>query len=212
MVVGGAGRVEFIFKALKDGRADLIFERTERTTKILGSPIFYILNIGQTEKPVMVPPRGQLRVGVGQYADDLFFTPGGVAYYGNVQQQGTTNPFPPVESGSYDLKKDGRTVHVDCRFAMETLAGQTRNNIVRVTGLEFPPLSHSLYFYVVSPPNSFVFTRIGEGELGLPGAATSVLTVEAPGGTKPGIYSFEIGIVVDGVDYGAVPCVVRVNS
>jgi hypothetical protein len=211
-MVGGAGRVEFLCKALKDGRTDLIFERTERTTKILDNPIFYILNIGQTEKPVIVPPRGQFNVGLGQHADDLFFTPGGVAYYGNVQQGTIPNPFPHVDSGTYDLKKDGRTIHVDYRFAIETLAGQTRNNIVRVTGLEFPPLSHSLYFYVAGPPDRFEFTRIGEGELGLVGAATSVLAIEIPAGMKPGTYSFEIGIVADGVDYGAVPCVVRVNS
>ena len=159
----------------------------------------------ETHTPI---PTKDLFPAVGEQApDDIVPTPGGVAYRANVHQQGVENPWPPIESVEVELGSGSNAVNVKYRDYIETKAGQTRNNIfyVRRRGGFW---DSRLNLYAVDIPSSIKVFQEGGG--GLPGTLASVLVIEISKDVKPGQYTFEIGVEINGKDYGTVPCTIRV--
>jgi hypothetical protein len=151
----------------------------------------------------------------GQLPDDVMATPGGVAYRANVHQQGIENPWPPIESETVQLERGSSTIRVQYRKSIETAAGETRNNIIYVAG--YNPshdlsLNGTLNLYIVNLPSGLVVSQIGEGSLGMPGMLASILTLDVSPGVADGEYNFEIGVEIDGQDYGTVPCILTVRQ
>jgi len=68
-----------------------------------------------------------------QAPDDIMPVPGGgPAYIANVHQQGEENPWPPIEIVEVSLGSGSNEAHVYYRNDIETRAGETRNNVIKV--------------------------------------------------------------------------------
>jgi hypothetical protein len=136
--------------------------------------------------------------------DDIMTTPGGPSYKANVQQEGTTNPWPPIQTNEVILDDN---VHVTYRANIETEAVQTRNNIV----------------YVRTPGQNIIDVKLNAGNVpagmqidngmfwkGPPGTIAQVLQVEISKDVKPGQYSLEIDVNLNGKECGQIPCTIIV--
>ncbi len=98
------------------------------------------------------------------------------------------------------------TVYIRYRDYIETKAGESRNNVLlismgnRAVG--------SLNLYTVNLPTVIEVTE-GMRWHG-PGPVAPVLAIDSSPDIEPGEYSFDIGIEIDGKDYGTVPCTIKV--
>ena len=140
--------------------------------------------------------------------DDIVPTPGALAYRANVHQQGVENPWPPIESTEVVLGSGADALNISYRDYIETLAGETRNNIIHVWK-EGGLFDSRLRLYSVAVPDGIGLTDGGRG-VGLPGATGAVLVIEVGPDVAPGQYAFEIGIELNGKDYGTIPCTIEV--
>ncbi len=140
--------------------------------------------------------------------DDIMLTPGGLAYRANSYQAGVTNPWQPIEMRTLSLGSGPDDPRVTYRDHIETRAGEARNNIV----IAATPgrLGSTFDVYVTALPVG-IDVEPGRRWSG-PGKINQVLIVEASLEVEPGQYTFEIGLVVDGKDYGTVPCTVEVTE
>jgi len=142
--------------------------------------------------------------------DDIIPTPGGWAYRANVHQQGVENPWPPIESTSIVLGSGADTLNISYRDYIETEAGGIKNNIIRA-GKEGGLFDSRLALYSVVVPAGIELSDGGRG-VGLPGTLGTILVIEISPDVTPGQYSFEIGLEIDGRDYGTVPCAIKVTD
>ncbi len=163
----------------------------------------------EEETRVSLPLVDMLPPAEGQEApDDIVITPGGRAYRANVHHQGEENPWPSIESTRVVLGSGADSLRISYRDYIETGAGETRNNIIHV-GKEGGLHGSNLALYAVAVPAGIELTDGGRG-IGLPGATGAVLVIEILPEVAPGRYSLEIGLEIDGKDYGTVPCTIRV--
>jgi len=156
------------------------------------------------------PTLGDPAVGEGD-PDDLINVSCGPAYRANVHQQGVENPWPPIETLEVQVRRGSKTIYVRYRDNIITEAGETRNNIfsVRKKDGRFEGGGLSIFsLYATSvPPGLHLFQDVGGG---LIGTLVSTLVIEVPEDMQPGLYTFEIGIEIEGKDYGTVPCTIEV--
>jgi len=131
------------------------------------------------------PPYPSARPGP-ERPDDIVSTPGGPQYRANVHQQGVENPWPPIETKE------------------EFLA---RNNIIRVVtpGRDI----RSLNLYASNIPNVIEVKRGMEWHGSH--SIAQVLIMEISQDVQPGQYTLEIGVEIDGKNYGKVPCIIKVT-
>jgi hypothetical protein len=154
-------------------------------------------------------PIERLPLATGEEApDDIVPTPGGLAYRANVHHQGVENPWPPIESTEVVLGSGSDALNISYRDYIETEAGETRNNIIHVWK-EGGLFDSRLRLYSVAVPDGMGLTDGGRG-VALPGATGAVLVIEVDPDVAPGQYAFEIGIELDGKDYGTIPCTIEV--
>ena len=163
----------------------------------------------QTRTPV--PVRDILPIAEGpETADDIIPTPGGWAYRASVHEQGVENPWPPIESTSVVLGSGADTLNISYRDYIETEAGEIRNNIIRA-GKEGGLFDSRLALYSVVVPAGIELAYGGRG-VGLPGTLGAILVIEISPDATPVQYSFEVGLEIDGRDYGTVPCAIEVTD
>jgi hypothetical protein len=142
--------------------------------------------------------------------DDIVGTPGGVAYRANVhsiEDMGKEYPGPPIKNTSTTLSYRFSEINVTYRNPIETRAGETRNSIFRVNregGFD----DGTLNLYADTIPNGMTLTQCIGG--GMPGMLLAVLVIEISPDAAPGQYNFEIGLEINGRDYGTVPCNIEV--
>jgi hypothetical protein len=144
--------------------------------------------------------------------DNLFGTPGGIAYAANVfnvDESGEyePNPWPPVESVTTDIGSSLDKITVGYRAYIESQAGQTRNNIFlfyRALGFE----GSELVLYSDAAPSGIGLTY--SAGFDRPGHLIAVLMIAISPEVAPGEYMFDIGIEIDGKEYGTVPCTINV--
>ncbi len=136
--------------------------------------------------------------------DDIVTAPGGPVYKANVQQKGVANPWLPIRTKELIL---GDNISVTYRADIETKAGQTRNIIVyfRTPGQNITDIQ-------LDASNIPVGMQITSGMLwnGPPGTIAQVLQVEVSKDMKPGQYSLEIDVNLNGIDYGRIPGTVTI--
>jgi hypothetical protein len=140
--------------------------------------------------------------------DDVMLEPGGVAYRANVHHEGEENPWPSIESTVVVLSSGSSEIYVRYRDYIETAAGEIRNNIVYVNEPGQPLLDSILSLYSVDAPAGIELTIVARG--GLIGTAAAALAIEVSLDVEPGQYNFEIGLEIDGEDYGTIPCTIEV--
>ncbi len=139
--------------------------------------------------------------------DDIMPVPGGgPAYRANVHQQGVENPWPPIGITDAFLGSGSNEAHVMYRDYIETRAGETRNNVIKVI---IPGKNVSgLSLYSIDTPAGLTLTD-GMRWSG-PSAMASVLVIEISQNIEPGQYTFEIGLEINGRDYGTITCTIVV--
>lgn len=162
---------------------------------------------GETHTPIPVEDMGIL-IAEQEAPDDIMPAPGlGPAYRANVHQQGEENPWPPIEVSEAYLGSGSNEALICYRECIETRAGETRNNIIRATipGKEVD----SLTLYADDVPQSITLTD-GMQWSG-PSARASVLVIEIAQDVDPGEYPLEIGLEINGKDYGTITCTIEVE-
>ncbi len=158
----------------------------------------------ETHTPVPVKDIDILQ-GEGEAPDDIIPAPGmGPAYRANFHQQGIENPWPSIEVSEVYLGSGADEAHIYYRSHIETAAGETRNNVIKVIipGKEVSSLS----LYVDNVPQGITLTD-GMQWSG-PSARASVLVIEIAPDVTPGTYPLTIGLVINGKDCGTVTCTV----
>jgi hypothetical protein len=142
--------------------------------------------------------------------DDIVPTPGGIAYRANVhsiEDMGKEYPGPPIKNTSTTLSYRFSEINVTYRNPIETGAGETRNSIFRVSR-ESGFYEGTLNLYATTIPPGITLTQCISA--GLIGTLATVLVIEISPDVVPGQYNFEIGLEVNGRDYGTVPCTIEV--
>ncbi len=140
--------------------------------------------------------------------DDIVPTPGGGTYRANVHQQGVENPWPPIESVDVILGSGTDALNISYRDYIETEAGQIRNNIIRIVK-EDGLFDSELTLYSTDISAGLELADGGRG-VGLPGTLGAILVIEIAPDVSPGEYPLEIGLVINGKDYGTIPCTIEV--
>jgi hypothetical protein len=135
--------------------------------------------------------------------DDIVQTPGGLAYVANVHREGIENAWPPIQTEEEVLDSDLRVIY---RAYIETEAGEARNNIINVITPGKDARSINLHTSNV-PMGIEVKNSI---DWHGPGTIAKVLVIEISKNIQPAQYSFELGVEIDGKDYGKVPCIIKV--
>jgi hypothetical protein len=145
---------------------------------------------------------------VTEAPDDLIACPGGWAYRANVIESGKPNPWPPVNVSAVAFDDN---VSVNYRSYIETKSGETRNNIVSVGVLlttRYEPPVLNLY-----TTNTTAGIEVTQGDTySRPGFSEQVLVVNISQSVKPGGYTFQINLAVNGRDYGQLPCTINVSK
>ncbi len=126
--------------------------------------------------------------------DDIVFSRA-YSYRGNIEVVKTT------------LSNNSGSFNVFYRDNISTKAGETRNNIVTLVN-NSPPINRELEVYAVNVPPGIKLQQDYGG--GLPGTLVSILMIDITPGTAVGKYSFNIGIKIDGKDFGMLPCTINV--
>lgn len=153
-----------------------------------------------------IPYEEMLPVQAKEAADDIMPTPGGPGYRANLHQAGVKNPWEPVEISEAYLGSREKETHVYYRSYIETAAGEARNNIIMATieGKEIKNLS----LYADNIPYGITLT---DGmQWSAPYFRASVLVVETAADIIPGEYDLDIGLLINGRDYGTITCTIDV--
>jgi hypothetical protein len=156
--------------------------------------------------------------GVTQSPDDIIGTPGGPAYRANIHQQGVSNPWPPIQNTIVTLDNPANPAEINYRgyIYATTASAQVRNSLFYVTFPNVKPDDTSL-------PTLSIILKAEDLPAGITAAQTelqwhdgdptrrcaSAMTIQIPP-IKPGQYTFNIDIVLNGVDYGRVPCTIDI--
>lgn len=176
------------------------------TGLLLIFPAFHGLFTGVPTATPEPPPYPSARPGP-ERPDDIIPTPSGPQYRANVHQEGVENPWPPIETTEVALGTGMDVVHIRYRAYIETQSGEARNNIiyVRTPGRDVDELD----LMVVDIPPSGIDPCHGI-QWHAPRTIAQVLVIEISKNVKPGQYTFEISVEIDGKYYGKVPCTIEV--
>jgi ligand-binding sensor domain-containing protein len=166
------------------------------------------INSSETHTPI--PVKDIAIVWAGESPDDVVPTPGGGTYRGNVHQEGEENPWPPIDSTDIVLGGGTDALNVSYRDHIETVAGESRNNIIRIRK-EGGFFDSELALYSTDVPAGLELADGGRG-VGLPGTLGAILVIEISPEVALGEYNFEIGLEINGKDYGTIPCTIDVIS
>ncbi len=162
----------------------------------------------ETEEHTLIPVQdlGILQA-EQEVPDDIMPVPGGgPAYRANVHQQGVENPWPSIEISETYLGGGANEAHIYYRSSIETAAEETRNNVIKliIPGKEV----NSLALYADNVTQGI--TLIDGMQWSGPSSRASVLVIEIAADVAPGKYPLEIGLIINGKDYGMVTCTINV--
>jgi hypothetical protein len=149
--------------------------------------------------------------------DDIVYTPGGPAYRANVQQEGVTNPWPPVQTTTVTLNSSANPAQITYRDNIETAGGQTRHNLfyivlpnVKPDDTSLPALSVTLKAVDLLEGITAVQDDLQWHDGDPARRCATSMTIQIAGDLKPGEYGFKINIMLNVTDYGDIPCTIKV--
>lgn len=160
----------------------------------------------ETHTPIPVKDMGRLWA-EQEAPDDIMTAPGGSLYRANIQQGDVENPWPPIESTEIVVGSGSNAANIVYRDYIETKAGEARNNVIQVKIPSKEVKSLSLYTIAISYGISITVDSIWSG---IPGTQEAVLVIAIAQDVAPGEYTFEIGLEINGKDYGTLPCTIKV--
>jgi len=140
--------------------------------------------------------------------DDIVITPAGMQYRANVHEAGVTNLWPAVQTTAVNLSEN---ISVEYRSYIETQAGETRHSIIFVRATPIPPNQFPEVGLTTNNMTAGIEINQSSGG-GFPGNTEQVLTINILSDVEPGEYTFDIGLVIDGEDYGQLPCTINVTN
>lgn len=156
-------------------------------------------------------PTGPLPTHTTPAPDDIVNISGG-AYRANVHEVGVENPWPPVQAGIEYWTKGEDTITVFHRTDIEAKAGEAYTDIISVGGEGgLDSENNTLKLYAAEIPKGITVTNTAK-PVGLLGRLGTVLVITVSPDIAPGMYTVNIGIELDGKDYGTVPCRVTVSE
>jgi hypothetical protein len=146
--------------------------------------------------------------------DEAEITPGGWRYRADFIQYN----LPRVQQDDVIIGTVQNRCEIIYRSNITTPAGETRTNIFFITLLD---VSNDIPATSVTPiqvnlvaidlPDGLNFTADGEGTQSDPWRACQVLThLQIGKSLKPGGYSFQFDVNVNGIDYGRIPCAIEI--
>lgn len=128
-------------------------------------------------------------------SDELTMNPGGSIDYSNLP-----GSWPPIVEMHTTLNYGDHYVAIAYWENIETLAGQTRNDIFR-----------TIYYKGIT---------IGIKAVGLPNGITwedrdgssgqRIISFNISSDVQPGQYDFKVDVMIDGDDFGTLPCTIKV--
>ena len=140
----------------------------------------------------------------------------GPSYVGN-SASANKNNYPPVSIAQATLVKGTTQAHISYRADIEGPRGETRYNIISVfmTGKDINNDSpqntiDTLSIYTLSVPEGLSVKELTQWSSDL--ASGSILSLNVPDDYAIGRYKFDIGILVNGEDFGTVPCTLSVTK
>lgn len=137
-------------------------------------------------------------------ADDVILTPGGPRYRSHYFQEGVENPWAPVETTSILLSANNNTVNLTYRADIEIKAGEAISNILLINATVDE--IQSLNLYATGTPKGIEIKERLRWHGSLPSTIASVTTIEASQDVQVQEYTFEIGLEINDVDFGVIPC------
>ena len=149
--------------------------------------------------------------------DSVILTPGGPSYVGNTSSNNTNN-YPSVTVTQATLILEASTqLHVGYRDTIESAQGETRYIIISlfVTGKDInnhipQNIITAVNVYTVSAPEGMVVSEGTQWTGGL--SSGSVLLLDVSKDVSPGKHVFNIGFLINGLDFGTVPCTLTVTK
>ena len=140
-------------------------------------------------------------------ADDLVETPDGFAYRANVNPP---NQWPEIKFVGASFGIGSSAINVMYRDYIETVAGQTRNDIFWINGTT----QYNVVFTVTNLPDGI--TTVNDDASCIyttwqgPNDWEGVVEFKIASGIQPGNYNFNVDVQINGQDYGIVPCIIKV--
>ena len=153
---------------------------------------------------------GSLPTNASEAPDDIVVTPGGNAYRANVHQQGVPDKWPSIETVETRLVNGSDAIFVRYRSNITTKAGEVRNSLLYVRKEDGSFEREDIKLYTVGAPTDMQFLQ--DQAFGLLGTLAALLVIEIPQNVKPGQYDFNIGVEIEGNDYGTLLCTIEVTK
>jgi hypothetical protein len=154
-----------------------------------------------------------------EQSDDVLNTPAGYAYRANVHQQGTGDVWPEIIEHQVSFNSAGGVVEVTYRDQIQTIAGQTRNNIFALTMPGVTPESPSFQVPMAvdvtlkSAAAGFTVAKSQAWHGPDPGRRVQVVVkIHVASDLEPNTYPLEFGMKVNGQDYGELRCMLTVSN
>jgi len=149
-------------------------------------------------------------------SDSIVLFDSGPSYVGN-SASANKNNYPPVAITQATVIKGTTQLHISYRADIEGPRGEIRYNIISVflTGKDInssSPQNNISTFdvYTLSVPEGLAITEATEWTGGL--SSGSLLLLNVSDSLSTGKYKFDIGLLVNGDDYGTVPCTLTVTK
>ncbi len=148
--------------------------------------------------------------------DSIVLFESGPSYIGN-SASANKNNYPPVNIAQATLEKGTTSLHVSYRADIESPRGEIRYNIISVyltskDESETSPQNNitTLSIYTLSVPAGLPVKEVTQwsGDL----ASGSLLSINVPADFTIGRYKFDIGILINGEDFGTLPCTLTVSK
>ena len=167
--------------------------------------------VNSTPQPAPTPAPGPPEAA----NDDIVYPPGGFTYRANVHQEGQPE-WPAIQQTEVTLEALSGTIDIQYRDYIETKAGETRNNIIFLSGKNAPELLDSIqvYYRAVEPPDGITVEQGKQMYGGIGGkdkeSSRVVLLIHIAPQVKPGEYPLAIYLQYEGKDFGSIPCIIKV--
>ena len=165
---------------------------------------------------VMLPVLENWEPGEPVAGDSVLLLPSSPSYVGNTSSQNPNN-FPSVKITQATLTSETTQAHISYRQIIEGPNNENRYNIITVylTGKDLNTKDPqntiaAITVYTVSVPEGLVISDAIQWTGGL--SSGSILQYEIPESLPAGKYKYEIGIIINGTDFGTLPCTLAITE
>jgi hypothetical protein len=148
--------------------------------------------------------------------DSVLLLPSSPSYVGNTSSQNPNN-YPYVKIAQATLTKEDTQAHISYRQVIESPNNEKRYNIITLflTGKNLntsdPQNSvAAISIYTVSVPEGLVISDAIQWTGSL--SSGSILQYEIPESLPAGKYKYEIGFIINGIDFGTLPCTLTITK